>query len=150
LYDEGDAAIYGLLGVAYYKARNYETAEQVLRCAVEGCTAEDSRKVICQMAIVGCDPTNASDTEAPKHGKPVAALDLTTGGQDTVVTYYTFDSVLAYNRKCDEAERISQILMGAYGGDAIVAGIVAENRAMCSQPAAPASPTQTPVPTRTS
>lgn len=147
-YDEGNADTYGFLGIVYFKARNYETAEQVLRCAVEGCTAADSRTVICQMAIVGCDPTNPADAEAPKHGKPVAGLVLGSS-QSALEAYYTFGSVLAFNRKCDEAEQIFQQLMAKYGGDAIVAGIVAENRAMCNQPASTPSPTQTPNPART-
>ena len=46
--------------------------------------------------------------------------------------YYTYGSVLAFNGKCDDAERILAELARAYAGDPIVADIVGENRTLCA------------------
>ncbi len=54
--------------------------------------------------------------------------------------YYTYASVLAFDNQCSAAEAISRELMAAYGDDAIVSGIVAENRAICSGSVAPGLP----------
>jgi tetratricopeptide (TPR) repeat protein len=143
LMDEANPDFYGFLGIVYFKARNYESAEDVLRCAVKGCSQAESQRLICQL-IAGCDPTSEQDAVAPLHGRdvPPRALD----GQ-SLEAYYTFGSVLAFNKKCDEAEGIFRQLLAGYGGDPIVAGIVAENRAMCAAPASAATPTGGPTPT---
>ncbi|MCJ7512929.1 MAG: tetratricopeptide repeat protein, partial [Anaerolineales bacterium] len=73
--DEGNPEIYGFLGIIYYKARNYESALDVLRCAVDGCSQEDSRRMLCQFAL-GCDPDDPQDAVAPLHGREVAGLPL--------------------------------------------------------------------------
>jgi len=56
--------------------------------------------------------------------------------------YYTYGSVLAFNGKCDEAERVFGSLLAAYGGDPIVSGIVADNRLLCAASTAPALPAE--------
>ncbi len=137
--DEGNPEIYGFLGIIYYKARNYESALEVLRCAVDGCSEEDSRSMLCQFAI-GCDPDDPEDAIAPLHGRQVTGLAL---GPTSLEYYYTYGSVLAYYGKCAEAERVFQVLLSQYATDPVVAGIVAENRAICSATPA-AEPTVTP------
>ena len=133
LIDEGNAGFWGFLGVIYYKARNYESAEQVLRCAVDGCTAEESRGLICELNIAACDPNDPDDPVGLQHGKEIAAQPLSDASLEA---YYTYGSVLAFNKKCDDAERVFRALLAGYGGDTIVAGIVADNRVLCASSAA--------------
>jgi hypothetical protein len=64
LIDEGNAGFWGFLGVIYYKARNYESSEDVLRCAVDGCSAEETRRLICELNIAACDPDDLNDPSA--------------------------------------------------------------------------------------
>ena len=117
--------IYGRLGIVYFKARNYESALDVLKCAVTGCSEEENRKILCETAY-GCDP---EAPEALQYGQAIDGLML---DSSTVVYYYTYGSVLAFYGHCDEAEDIFKELMTVYGSDPIVASIVAENRAICA------------------
>ena len=41
-FDAANSDTYGQLGMIYVQARNYETALPALRCAVDGCTAEEN------------------------------------------------------------------------------------------------------------
>jgi tetratricopeptide (TPR) repeat protein len=141
ILDETNAQTWGFLGIVYYKARNYESAVDVLRCAADGCSQVDSRNLICQL-ILGCDPKDPNDKVAAAHGQTVTGLPL---DQTSVEIYYTYNSALAYqggDTGCADAERIAQKLMAAYGGDAIVAGIVAQNRDLCLHP--PSTPASAP------
>lgn len=133
LVDEGNPGFWGFLGVIYYKARNYESAEQVLGCAVDGCTAEQARALICELNIAACDPDDPTDPVGLLHGVEIAPQPL---GDASLEAYYTYGSVLAFNGKCDDAERVFQALLAVYGGDPIVAGIVADNRDLCASAAA--------------
>jgi tetratricopeptide (TPR) repeat protein len=129
LIDEGNAGFWGFLGVIYYKARNYESSEQVLRCAVDGCSAGEARALICELNIAACDPDDPNDPVGLLHGQEIAPQPLADGSLEA---YYTYGSVLAFNGKCGEAERIFGSLLASYGGDPIVAGIVADNRDLCA------------------
>jgi len=150
-----DADVYGRLGIVYYKARNYESAIPVLKCATEGCTAEESQAVLCEMGYAECDPQ--SDAE-PLVGRQVDGLPLATSSLEY---YYTYGSALAYYSGteaypdgCEQAETIFLQLMRTYGEDPIVAGIVEENRSICARvepgdspqalPTAPLTVTPTP------
>ena len=137
--DEGNPEIYGFLGIIYYRARNYESALEVLRCAVDGCSQEDSRRLICQLAV-GCDPEDPQDAVAPLHGQQVPGLAL---GPNSLEYYYTYGSVLAFYGQCDPAERVFEDLLSQYGTDPVVTGIVSENRAICAATPVPV-PTVTP------
>ena len=93
-YDPGNADTYGQLGIVFFKSRNYEGSIPALKCAVRGCTAEES----CD-ARGGC---NEGDS-----GTAVTGLALS---PNTVVYYYTYGSVLAAlsrpkDNKCGEAMR---------------------------------------------
>jgi hypothetical protein len=46
--------------------------------------------------------------------------------------YYTFGSLLAFERKCDEAEAVFLELESNYRADPIVAAIIAEGRSLCA------------------
>jgi tetratricopeptide (TPR) repeat protein len=134
--DVANAETWGLLGMVYYRARNYESSLEVLHCAVDGCDEEEARRLLCQF-VFGCDPEDPEDTVAAGLTRPVTGLALR---DDTLEYYYTYDSVLAYYGLCEESDRISRDLMTSFGTDAVVAGIVADNRSLCS----PVSATGTP------
>lgn len=78
-YDPGNADTYGQLGIVFFKSRNYEGSIPALKCAVRGCTAEES-----------CEGRGGCDKDDP--GTPVVGLSLS---PNTVVYYYTYGSVLA-------------------------------------------------------
>jgi tetratricopeptide (TPR) repeat protein len=133
--DVTNAGTWGLLGTVYYRARNYESSVEVLRCAVDGCDEAEARRLLCQF-VFGCDPQDPQDAVAAGLTQPVAGLELR---DDTLEYFYTYNSVLAFYSLCDDSERISRELMASYGGDAVVAGIVADNRALCAAGGAPAT-----------
>jgi tetratricopeptide (TPR) repeat protein len=137
--DPGNAQVYGFLGIVYFRARNYESAIPVLKCAVEGCSAEETGNLLCTL-IFDCEPDSE---EASQHGRQVAASPLSS---ETVEFYYTYGSVLTayagtreFPEACDRAERVFEELMLIYGDDPIVSGIVAEGRAICASPGVPAT-----------
>jgi tetratricopeptide (TPR) repeat protein len=141
LIDEGNAGFWGFLGVIYYKARNYESSEQVLRCAVDGCSADEARALICELNIAACDPNDSNDPVGLQHGRDVVGQSLSDASLEA---YYTYGSVLAYNGVCADAERVLGSLAQAYAGDGTVMAIVKYNRDLCatsgSQPAITPSP----------
>jgi tetratricopeptide (TPR) repeat protein len=146
LIDEGNASYWGLQGVIYYKARNYESSEQVLRCAVDGCSAEQARALICELNIAACDPDDPNDPVGLQHGLQITGQLLS---DRSLEAYYTYGSVLAYNGKCDEAERVLQALADAYAGDPTIMDIVVNNRLLCAASGAAgagASPEPSPTP----
>ncbi len=51
---------------------------------------------------------------------------------DSLEYYYTIGSVLAFEKKCADAESIFNQLETSYGTDPIVSAIVAEGRALCA------------------
>ncbi len=149
--DPSDPDLYGRLGIVYFKARNYESAIPVLKCAVLGCGPEESGRILCPLEVYGCDPDDP-ETNAASYGEPVSGLAL---GPSTVEYYYTYGSALTfyagsedYPDACQKAERVFQELMAVFGEDAIVKGIVAEGRAVCAAAGTPA-PSQTPEATPT-
>jgi hypothetical protein len=102
-----------------------------LQCAVDGCGPEVSVQLLCQY-VYNCDPETE---EGQAFGVQVPGLQL---GDESLEYYYTYGSVLVYFRDtaeypsaCDDADRIFQQLLAAYGDDAVVAGIAAESRALC-------------------
>ncbi len=119
-YNPYNADIYGQMGVIYFKGRNYEGAIPALKCAVRGCTAEES------CTVRGCDP--ASDPAIEIQGLPLS--------QTTVVYYYTYGSVLAglhreSNNYCAEAMKVFADVRGGFSGDSIIMGIIAPSEEIC-------------------
>ena len=116
-----NADIYGQLGVIYFKSRNYEGSIPSLKCAVRGCTAEES----CD-GRGGCGPNDEPSV--------VVGLDLS---PNTVVYYYTYGSVLAALSRpqanyCGEALDVLQEVEASFGEDPDIAGIVAAGQEICS------------------
>jgi tetratricopeptide (TPR) repeat protein len=121
-FDPGNADTYGQLGIVFFKSRNYEGSIPALKCAIRGCTAEES----CE-ARGGC---NEGDP-----GTAVVGLKLS---PNTVVYYYTYGSVLAAlsrpkDNKCGEAVAVLNEVAAAFPGDSDIAGIVDAGRTICSQ-----------------
>lgn len=138
-----DPSVYGQLGVVYYKARNYEGSILPLRCAVRGCTAEESCLV--RNGGAECDPEEIPDL-------PISGLALT---NNTAIFYYIYGSVLAglhqpSNNYCEEADKVFAEITDVFSGDATIMGIVREGKAICDFYSNPTPtytlPTQTPEP----
>ncbi len=120
-YDQANADTYGQLGIVYFKSRNYEGSIPALKCAVRGCTPEES----CE-ARGGCGET--------EQGVQVTGLALS---PNTVVYYYTYGSVLAalsrpQRNYCAEAMDVMAEVRAAYGSDPDIAGIVSAAEAICA------------------
>jgi tetratricopeptide (TPR) repeat protein len=134
-----DADIYGRLGVVYHKARNYESAIKVFSCAVDGCAAEISQDLICEL-YYGREPPCPETEGMAEDGVLGLMLD-----SDSLVYYYTYGSVLAYYagteeypNACQEAERVFRTLERSYfGSDPIVLGIITEGRAILASECPP-------------
>jgi tetratricopeptide (TPR) repeat protein len=110
--DPANADTYGQLGDIYTRARNYEGAMGVLKCAVRGCTAEENE--------VG---------EIDVEGLPLTNI--------TVAYYYArYGSVLAALSRpgenyCPDALTVLSHVREAYPDDSILISIVEENEAIC-------------------
>ena len=119
--DPANADIYGQLGIIYFKSRNYEGSIPALRCAIRGCTAEES----CD-GRGGCGP---NDEPAEVIGLPLSA--------NTVVYYYTYGSVLAALSRpkenyCPEALQVMQEVRVQFSDQPDIMGIVQAGEAICA------------------
>ena len=120
-YAPDNADAYGRLGIVYTRSRNYEGAIPAFKCAIRGCSAEES----CE--VRQCDP-EANDSVA------VEGLPLTAG---TVDYYLTYGSVLAamhrpVNGFCEEAMDILGLLKLDYSTDPILMQNVDESETICN------------------
>lgn len=111
-FDPANADTYGQLGDIYTRARNYEGALRVLKCAVRGCTADENE--IGEVDVVGLPLTNI-----------------------TVAYYYArYGSVLAALSRpganlCPDALEVLAHVREAYPDDNVLMAIVEENEAIC-------------------
>jgi len=120
-FQPDNADVYGQLGIIYFKSRNYEGSIPAFKCAIHGCTAEES----CD-GRGGCGP---NDTPAQVTGMALSP--------STVVYYYTYGSVLAalsrpQDNKCPEAMEVLTEVKLAYGNDPDIAGIISAGEAICA------------------
>ena len=120
-FEPDNADVYGQLGVIYFKSRNYEGSIPALKCAIRGCTPDES----CD-GRGGCGP---NDTPAQVTGLALSP--------STVVYYYVYGSVLAalsrpQDNKCSEAMDVLGEVKAAFGSDPDIAGIVSAGEAICS------------------
>jgi len=118
--DPANADIYGQLGLVYFKSRNYEGSIPAFKCAIHGCTAEES----CD-GRGGCGP---NDEPAEVTGLALSA--------NTVVYYYTYGSVLAALSRpqenfCDEAMIIMAEVRTQFSADRDIMGIVQAGESIC-------------------
>jgi tetratricopeptide (TPR) repeat protein len=124
---------YGQLGIIYTKARNFEGAQPVLKCAVRGCSPEE----------------NQVAQELLGEGVAVNGLPLTSG---TVAFYYAqYGSVLAALSRpnqnyCPEALEVLGEVRAAYPEDPTFNQIVDENIAICNLVTQRSAPQSSPTP----
>ena len=126
--------IYARLATVFYQARNYEGSIPIFKCALRGCSAQETGDILCELGLApNCEPETES---AAAIGVTVRGMSLSS---ETVEYYYTFGSALTfyagsevYPTACDDAEDVFIELMAKYGGDPLIAAIVAEGRQICS------------------
>ena len=140
-YDQANADTYGQLGIVFFKSRNYEGSILPLKCAVKGCTAQES-----------CDARNGCDAAAGESGVEVRGLELS---PNSVVYYYTYGSVLSalsrpQQNYCPEALSVFAEVRQAFGTDPNIMPIVQAGEDICRGLAEkmvtplPSTPTNTP------
>ncbi|HXD11698.1 MAG TPA: tetratricopeptide repeat protein, partial [Anaerolineales bacterium] len=89
-FDPTNADIYGQLGIVYFRSRNYEGSRDTLKCALRGCSGEDS---CIGRGLEKCYP-DLGENPVEITGLPISP--------NTIVYYYTYGSVLsALSRKRD-------------------------------------------------
>ncbi len=121
-FQPDNPVFYGELGVLYHKNRNYETGILALKCAVRGCTAEES----CP-ARGDCGP---GDTPAEVQGLPLSA--------STIYYYDIYASELAAlgplnDAYCPEALDIASIIEASeFDNDPNIAADIVVVRNLCS------------------
>lgn len=122
-FDPANPDVYGSLGVIYFKSRNYEGAIPALKCAVRGCTAEES----CD--VRRCDAK--TDPQIVIEGLPLSG--------NTVIYYYMYGSVLAgmhrpndeKNDYCGEAMKVLEEVRAGFPGDSTILSIVDSSEKIC-------------------
>jgi tetratricopeptide (TPR) repeat protein len=136
-FQPDNPVFYGELGVLYHKNRNYETGILALKCAIRGCTAEES----CP-ARGDCGP---NDVKAEVTGLPLSA--------STLYYYDIYASELAAlstdkNNKCPEALSIAGIIESSeFSKDPNIANDMVVVKNICSfSPNTLSYTPQTPVP----
>jgi tetratricopeptide (TPR) repeat protein len=122
-FQPDNPVFYGELGVLYHKNRNYETGILALKCAIRGCTAEES----CE-GRGGCGP---NDVPAAVSGLPLTAT--------TVYYYDVYASELAALSKppkinyCPEALDVaSEIEASEFDNDPNIAADITVIRTFCT------------------
>jgi tetratricopeptide (TPR) repeat protein len=111
-FDPTNATTYGQLGMIFRRARNYEGAMILLKCAVRGCTAEDNETA----------------------GVAVEGLPLTSL---SVAYYYVeYGTNLAFLSRptenyCQEAMAVLQEVRSAYPDDPTLMAIVEDSEGIC-------------------
>ncbi len=138
-FQPDNPVLYGELGVLYHKNRNYETGILALRCAVRGCTAEESCPARGDCGL--------NDVPAEVKGLPLSA--------STIYYYDIYASELAALSKppkvnyCPEALKIaSEIEASEFDSDPNIAADIVVVRNICTfAPETSVTPTATVDPT---
>jgi tetratricopeptide (TPR) repeat protein len=122
-FDPANADTYGQLGMIYVQARNYETALPTLRCAVDGCTADqnETARLFVENGILNQAPS-------------VEPLPLT--NLNVAYYYVRYGSVLAYlstpeNGYCTHSLELMTQLRLTYPDDPVLMTNVEDNEATC-------------------
>lgn len=100
-YEPTNPDIYGQLGIIYFRSRNYEGSRYSLKCAIYGCSGEDS---CLGRGLERCFP-NLGENPVDVEGLAISP--------NTIVYYYTYGSVLAAlsrprDNRCDQAMQTMQ------------------------------------------
>lgn len=118
-FDPTNPDLYGQLGIIYHRSRNFESAIEVLQCAVTGC---DSTERCTALNLTNCDEVEAAIS--------VEGLAL---DDATVLYYYTYGTVTASLELCSVSEPILDLLAVEYADDALVMSIVNESYVILSR-----------------
>jgi tetratricopeptide (TPR) repeat protein len=134
LFDPASANAYGQLGMIYVQARNYESALPALRCAVDGCAAEDNKTL--QELVEKYDGSNATATRLAEEGINFQIEPLELTNLDIAYYYVRYGSVLAYlyspeNDYCKRSLELMQLLRETYPDDPLLMQNVEDNEATC-------------------
>jgi tetratricopeptide (TPR) repeat protein len=127
-YDPSNANTYGQLGIIYIKSRNYEGAMPALKCAVQGCTADENE------VAKGFVDQKIIPASVAVQGLPLTNL--------TVAYYYVeYGTVQAFLSRSNQ--NYCQVPGGAldvlaevrakYADDPILTSIVADSEGICRQ-----------------
>jgi tetratricopeptide (TPR) repeat protein len=130
--DPTSATTYGQLGIIFRRARNYEGAMSLLKCAVRGCTASENEM-----------------GEIDVQGLPLTSI--------TVAYYYVeYGTNLAFLSRstenyCPDALQVLNEVRDSYSEDPTLMGIVEDSEGICRRLEAGQAPvpTITPMPTGT-
>ncbi len=126
-FDSKNANTYGQLGIIFRRARNYEGAMSLLKCAVRGC--------------------NAAENEMGKTdvlGLPLSSI--------TVAYYYVeYGTNLAFLSRpnenyCSEAVKVLEEVRSSYPNDPSLIGIVEDSEGICRRLQGGSLPNVTPTP----
>jgi tetratricopeptide (TPR) repeat protein len=122
-FSPSNSDTYGQLGSIYVQARNYEPALPALRCALEGCTAEENR--------IAQDLVNQGLLEESVAVEPLELTNL-----NVAYYYIRYGSVLAYlsdaqNGFCDKNIELMARLRENFSDDALLISNVEDNEATC-------------------
>jgi tetratricopeptide (TPR) repeat protein len=120
-FEPANADIYGQLGTIFYKNRNYEGSIPALRCALRGCTAEES----CE-GRGGCGPNDVAAA--------VEGLDLSASTLDYYIYYGSALALLGPRDAsyCPESMRVMRDIRAAgYDSDPITDNNVRANELIC-------------------
>jgi len=133
--DPSNPDIYGQLGEIYQRSRNYEGAIPTLKCAVRGCTAEESCEV-----RGGCGEGET--------GVAVTGLPLSPSSANYYLIYGALLAAFSPREPsyCAEAEDVLTQLLSTYGDDLTIANNANESLAICADVAVSLSQTPTPIP----
>jgi tetratricopeptide (TPR) repeat protein len=134
-FDNTNANTYGQLGIIFRRARNYEGANSLLKCAVRGCTADEN-----EMGKADVD------------GLPLSGL--------TIAYYYVeYGTNLAFLSRpnenyCAEAVKVLEEVRAYRPDDTTLVSIINDSEGICRRLAgeiatATARPTSTPTPLAT-
>lgn len=134
LFDPSSANSYGQLGMIYVQARNYESALPALRCAVDGCEADENSTLLELAEKYAAEDTTASQLFNQGINFDVTPLALT--NLDVAYYYVRYGSVLAYlnspqNGYCQHSLQLMSQLRAAYPDDPLLMQNVLDNEAAC-------------------
>jgi tetratricopeptide (TPR) repeat protein len=134
--DPGNSSTYGQLGIIFVQARNYEGSMSLLKCTVEGCTAENNG--VC--TVLNCGTCSVDQLKVAVEKLPLTNL--------TVAYYYVeYGTVMAflsrpYENFCPQAIPVLNQVSSSYPDDPILNGIVQDSLGICRNLANAASSSQ--------